>query len=107
LSVWHELLPESVLARTLSHLFRGLTFSEYGLVELLAKLFGEFIEPVVAINLDGLFGCVQNHVAVTAPMQVLIEFRSHCDADVAVQIVRQLVQKVFAVHGWPSPTFLI
>ncbi len=100
----HICYRKNVLARALSHLFRGLTFSDDGLVELLAKLFGEFVEPVVAIDLDGLLGCVQNHVAVAAPMQVLIQFFSYGDADVAVQVVRQLFQKVFAVHGWSSPT---
>src|SRR5437870_8858257 len=92
--------------RTLPDLLCGFTLGNNGLVKLLTKGFREFVDSVVAIDLDGFLGGVQDHMAVAAPMQVFVEFGAYSRGHGAIQIIGQLIQKVFAVHGWPSPLFL-
>ena len=56
-----------------------------------AKVFGEFVELGVAINLDGLLGRVADNVAVVAPGKVILQFALCLFVENAVQIAGQLV----------------
>lgn len=85
----------------------GFALGHYGLLELHPESLREFIDSVIAINLNGLLGCVQDHMAVVAPMKMFIEFGAYGLTHCAIQVIGQLIQKFFAVlHGWPSPPFL-
>ena len=41
-----------------------------------AEVFGKFVELRVAVDLDGLLGCVANHVAVVAPRKMIFQIQS-------------------------------
>jgi hypothetical protein len=62
-----------------------------GGTEAAAKIFGEFVELGIAVNLDGLLGCVAHHVAVVAPGKVVLQLNLGLLVEDAVQIVGQLV----------------
>jgi hypothetical protein len=61
-----------------------------GLVEAVAEGFGEFVNLVIAVDLDGFLGGVHDHVASVAPVEMLVQFGLQVGIDVAVQIIRQL-----------------
>src|SRR5947209_14165173 len=82
------------------------TFAQDGFVELGSEGFREFVDLIVAVNLDGLLGGVQHYVAFTAPMQMLFQLFADSHADGAIQVIGQLFQKLSALHGWPSPPLL-
>jgi hypothetical protein len=65
-------------------------FAHDGLVEAVSEGFGEFVNLVVAIYLDGFLGRVHDHVASVAPMEMLVQFGLQVGIDVAVEIVGQL-----------------
>ena len=61
------------------------------------------VELGVAVNLDCLFGCSANHVAVMSLRQMLVEFGLGRSVNDAVQIIGQLVKEFRALHWLPSP----
>jgi hypothetical protein len=65
-------------------------FVHDGLVEAVAKGFWQFVNLVVSVDLDGLFGCVHDHVASVAPMEMFVQFGFQVGIEVAVEIVGQL-----------------
>jgi hypothetical protein len=72
-------------------LFLLLALGHDGGTEAAAKVFGEFVELGIAVNLDGLLGCVAHHVAVVAPGKVVLQLNLSLLVEDAVQIVGQLV----------------
>lgn len=64
-----------------------LTFADDGLVESVSDGFGKGINVVVAVDFDGLTGCVANHEAVMAPLQVVFQLRFELDVNIAVQVL--------------------
>ena len=81
----------------------GLTASRNGRSEFGFQVFGKFVQLGIAIDLDGLLGCVANDVAVVAPSQVLFQFSFGAGVDDAIQVIRQFVEKLRALHWLPSP----
>jgi hypothetical protein len=74
-----------------SALFLLLALGHDGGTEAAAKIFGEFVELGIAVNLDGLLGCVAHYVAVVAPGKVVLQLNLGLLVEDAVQIVGQLV----------------
>src|SRR5580698_10557764 len=68
-----------------------------------AEIFGQFIELGVAIDLDGLLGCIADYIAVVAPGKMVFQLDFGFFVENAVQIIGQLLQKVRAFHWSPSP----
>jgi len=68
-----------------------------------AKVFGQFVELGIALDLDGFLRGVANHIAVVAPGKVVLQFDLCRFVEDAVQIIGQLVQKFRAFHWSPSP----
>jgi hypothetical protein len=64
-----------------------LTFADDCLMESVADRIGKGINFVVAVDFDGLLGCVADHEAVVAPLEVLFQLRFKLDVDVAVQVL--------------------
>jgi len=56
----------------LSGLLGGLALRHDRLLELCAKLVGKFVKTVIAVDLNSLFGGVQDHMAFAAPKQVIV-----------------------------------
>jgi hypothetical protein len=52
-----------------------------------AKVFREFVQLGIAINLNGLLGCVADNVAVVAPSEMVFQFRFCSVVNDAVQVV--------------------
>ena len=52
-----------------------------------AEIFGQFVELGIAINFDGLFGGIANHVAVVAPGQMIFQFGLGSIINQAVKII--------------------
>jgi hypothetical protein len=48
----------------------------------------EFVELGIAVNFDGLLGCVANHVAVMAPGKMVLQLDFRLFVEDAVQIIR-------------------
>src|SRR5579864_779140 len=88
------------------HLLAATALGHDGLMEAAAEGFGELVNLVVAVDFDGLFGGIHDHVAFVAPMKVFVQFGTKAFADIAVKIVGQFVEKLRALHRWPSPFFL-
>ena len=59
-----------------------------------AKVFREFVELRVAVNLDGFLGGIANHVAVVAPSQMIFQFSLCALINDAVEVVGQLAQEI-------------
>src|SRR5580658_3834421 len=68
-----------------------------------AKIFWQFVEFRVAINLDGLLGRVANHIAVVAPRQMIFQFSLRARINRTVKVVSQLTQEIRALHCLVSP----
>jgi len=64
-----------------------LTFADDCLVEFVSDGFRKGINVVVAVDFDGLAGCVANYEAVMAPLQVLFQLRFELDVNIAVQVL--------------------
>jgi hypothetical protein len=75
-------------------------------MESVADGIGEGINFVVAVDFDGLSGCIADHEAVVAPLEVLFQLRFKLDIDVAVQIFVEFFKEVFALHCGFAPSFL-
>jgi hypothetical protein len=52
-----------------------------------AKIFRQFVQLGVAINFDGLFGGIANHIAVVAPGEMVFEFGLCAGVDDAIQVI--------------------
>jgi hypothetical protein len=52
---------------------------------------GKLVNLVITIDLNGLLGRVEDHMAFVAPMQVLIKFSLEVLCDLAVQVIRQFL----------------
>ena len=83
--------------------FLLLALAHDGGAEAGAEVLGKFVGKRVAVDLDGLLGCVANHVAVVAPGQMVLQFGFCGLIEDAVQIVGQLLQEVRAFHWFASP----
>jgi len=83
-----------------------LTFADDCLVESVSDGLREGINVVVAIDFDGLAGCVANYKAIMAPLQVLFQLRFELDVNIAVQVLVQFFKEVFALHcGFARPFY--
>jgi hypothetical protein len=56
-------------------------------VESVSDGLGKGINVIVAVDFDGLAGCVANHKAVMAPLQVVFQLRFKLDVNIAVQVL--------------------
>src|SRR5690349_1427956 len=81
----------------------GLTLGDKGGAKAVAEIVGQFVKLGVAINLDGLFRGIANHVAVVAPGQMVFQFSLGTIVEDAVQVVGQFLQEFSALHCLPSP----
>src|SRR5271165_2899528 len=68
-----------------------------------AEVFGQFVELGVAVNLDGLLGCIANDIAVVAPGKMVLQLSFRFLVEDAVQVTGQLGQKLRTFHWLPSP----
>src|SRR5215469_7448454 len=68
-----------------------------------AEVFRKFVELRIAIDLDGLLGCVAHHVAVVAPRKMIFQLGFGFLVEDAVQVTGQLAQEFRAFHRSPSP----
>ena len=80
-----------------------LAFRHDGRAQPSAKVVRQFVKCRIPVNFDGFFGCVAHHVAVVAPSQVILKFGTGAGVNDAVEVVRQLLQKLRAFHFVPSP----
>src|SRR5580658_4227653 len=93
-AVLHSLCPASLMLRALCH--------DCG-AETRAEVFRQFVELVVAIDLDGLLRRITHYIAVVAPGKMILQLDFCRFVEDTVQIVGQLVQKFRAFHCSPSP----
>jgi hypothetical protein len=68
-----------------------------------AEVFRKFVQLGVAINFNGFFCGIANHIAVVAPSQMFLQLGLGRGVNDAVQIICQLVEKFRALHWLPSP----
>lgn len=66
-------------------------FGHNGIVEAASEAFWQLIKLVIAVNFDGFFGRIHDHVALFAPMKVFIQLDFQVLADLAVKIIGQLL----------------
>lgn len=83
------------------------TLGNDGLVEFVADRFGKGINVVIAVDFDGLAGCVADDEAVVAPLKMLLQLRLELDVDTAVEVFVQFFKKVFALHCGCAPSLLL
>ena len=67
------------------------------------KVFGQFVELRVAVDLDGLLGGIANDVAVVAPGKMIFQLDLCFFVENAVQIAGQLIEEFRTFHRSPSP----
>jgi hypothetical protein len=58
----------------------------------------KLVNLIVAVNFDGFLGGIQHHVALVAPMKMLIKLGLQALCNLAVQVVGQLLKEVVAFH---------
>jgi hypothetical protein len=63
------------------------TFGHDGVLEAGAKVIGEFVDLVVAVNFDGFLGGIHDHVALAAPMEVFVQFSFQALTKGPIQVV--------------------
>ena len=68
-----------------------------------SQIFRKGIKLGIAIDFDGFFCRVANHVTIVAPRQMIFQFRLCALIDGAIKIVGKFVQEFFALHALPSP----
>jgi hypothetical protein len=66
-------------------------FRHNGIVEAGSEALRKLVKLIIAVNLDGFFGRIHDHVAFFAPMKVFIELDFQILADLAVKIIGQLL----------------
>jgi hypothetical protein len=64
------------------------------------------IYVVVAVDFDGLAGCIADHEAVVAPLEVLLQLRFELDVNSPVQVLVEFLKEVFAFHCGFAPILL-
>ena len=79
-------------------LFAGLALGHNGLVETISKILGEFVDLIISVDLNGFLGGIHHHMALMAPMEMLVQLRLSALGERAVQVVGQLFQKIIALH---------
>jgi hypothetical protein len=89
------------LAGVLAFVF---TLADDGLVEFVADRLGKGIYVVVTVDFDGLAGCIADHEAVVAPLEVLFQLRFQLDVNITVQVLVELFKEVFALHCGFAPS---
>ena len=62
----------------------------YGRPELGFEVFGEFVKLGIAVDFNGLFGGIHDHVAFVAPMQMFVQLSLKVFGDSTIQIIGQL-----------------
>lgn len=50
----------------------------------------KLVNLIISIDFNGFLGSIEDHVALVAPMQVLIQFSLKVFSNLAVQVIRQL-----------------
>ena len=68
-----------------------------------SKVFGKLVKLGIAINLDGLLGGVADYIAIVTPGKMVLQLDFGLFVEYAIQVVRQLLQKLRAFHRLPSP----
>jgi hypothetical protein len=66
-------------------------FCHNGIMEATSEALWKLIKLIVAVNFNGLFGSVHDHMAFVAPMKVLIQLDFQVLADLAIKIIGQLL----------------
>jgi hypothetical protein len=82
------------------------TLADDGLMELVANGFRKGVNVVVAVDFDGLAGCIADYEAVVAPLEVLFQLRFELDVNSSVQVLVQFLKEVFAFHCGFAPILL-
>jgi len=59
-------------------------------MEPVSEIFWKFVKLVIAVDFNGLLGCVHDHMAFVAPMEMFVEFHSKVLSDPAIQVIGQL-----------------
>jgi hypothetical protein len=72
------------------YLLVALALRDDGGTEAPTQIVGQFIEVGIAIDFNGLFGRVANHVTVVAPREMSFELRLRLVVHDAIKIVGQL-----------------
>src|SRR5580700_7472297 len=80
-----------------------LALGQDGGTEPAAEVFRKFVELRIAVDFDGLLGCVANNVAVVAPRKMIFQLAFGFFVEDAVQVTGQLTQEFRAFHWSPSP----
>jgi hypothetical protein len=84
----------------------GALFHDGG-VEALAKVVGELVDFVFAIDGDGLAGGVEDDLAVVALADVSLHFGEELGVYLAVEVVGELREEIGAGHGLAPPFFCL
>jgi hypothetical protein len=82
------------------------TLADDGLMEFVANGFRKGIYVVVAVDFNGLAGCIADYEAVVAPLEVLFQLRFELDVNSSVQVLVQFLKEVFAFHCGFAPILL-
>jgi hypothetical protein len=53
-------------------------------MEAVSEVIGKLVKLVIAVDFDGFFGGIHDHVAFVAPMEVFVQLHSQALADLAV-----------------------
>ena len=99
-------LDDPIIRSALAVFALVLTFANDGLMEFVADRFGKGINVVVAVDFDGFLGCIANHEAVMAPLEMLFQLRLKLDVNISVQVLVKFFKEVFALHCGFAPSLL-
>jgi hypothetical protein len=66
-------------------------FRHNGIMETASEAFWKLVKLVVAVNFNGFFGGVHDHMAFVAPMKMFIQLDFQVLADLAIKIIGQLL----------------
>jgi hypothetical protein len=75
-----------------------LAFGHDGGAEAAAEIFGQLVELRIAVDFDGLLGCVADDVAVVTPGKMVFQFDLCTLVEDAFQIAGQLVKELRTFH---------
>ena len=74
-----------------------------GIVKTVLQFNWKLVDVMLAIDGDGLAGCVENDLAVAALADMGLDLRKQLRVDLAIEVVGQLGEEIGAGHGfWPS-----
>src|ERR1022692_1532654 len=68
-----------------------------------SEVIGKFVQVGVAVDLDGHFGCIADHVTIVAPLKMVFQFGSCLSVHRVVKVIGELLQEIRAGHCLPSP----